>query len=294
MQINLNNFIVKTSFAKNIKNELSTINYSTKELANFIFGVLITSDVKGNDITIKINDQIFSNFIQDCLVELRVDFALSSKNKNYIICNKNNQIINRMSKIDNISFFLGGTFFASGSISKLESNSYHLELSFYAKEKADYVLKIINSIKFENQKAFNFSQILRAHKYVLYTKKSMEIADFIKTTQASESVLMFETKRIERDMFNYTNRYTNLDYYNSEKVVSSQSEFEYMYNQIIEKKLLNKFNQKELNFFKLKSNNANEPLSTLATMYTDKYGIIKTKSALNHWIIKLRRITDDL
>lgn len=129
---------------------------------------------------------------------------------------------------------------------------------------------------------------------MIYLKQSDQISDFLKMMQAFNSLISFEDERIKRDYNNHINRYSNLDTYNLQKVAKSNVAFSSMYKQVKKAKLLHLFNQKELNFFNLKLKNQYISLQELTNLYNQTYQLRITKSGLNHYLLKLKKVFDKI
>ena len=269
------------SFAFEIKEEILEKEFTPLQAHAFISGLLSTSVIfNDSKYVLKINNAFISNVIKDLLDQLKIKYASTKENKNWIIF-KNYSLD---FKIKQPSYFFAGVFVSGGSISNIDSLSYHLEIQFYSHQKA---LKIQ---KFLNQYNFSFSLIKRRKMHVLYLKKSDQISDFLKAIQAFNSLMKFENSRIERDLHNQLNRYSNLDSYNQQKLAKASNKFKNYYEYIINKNLKNYFNEKEIIFFDLKLKNPYSSLEELKKIYKNKTNLKITKSALNHWLIKLRKI----
>ncbi len=269
------------SFAFEIKEEILEKEFTPLQAHAFVSGLLSTSVIfNDSKYILKINNGFISNVLKDLLDQLKIKYAATKENKNWIIF-KNYSLD---FKIKQPSYFFAGVFVGGGSISNIDSLSYHLEIQLYSHKKA---LKIQ---KFLNQYNFSFSLIKRRKMHVLYLKKSDQISDFLKAIQAFNSLMKFENSRIERDLHNQLNRYSNLDSYNQQKLAKASNKFKNHYEYILNKNLKNYFNEKEIIFFDLKLKNPYSSLEELKKIYKNKTNLKITKSVLNHWLIKLRKI----
>ncbi|MCB5673875.1 DNA-binding protein WhiA, partial [Fusicatenibacter saccharivorans] len=59
------------------------------------------------------------------------------------------------------------------------------------------------------------------NKYVVYLKSSEKIGDFLRAIGASQSVMNFESTRIDRSMSNTVNRWNNCDIANEMKSMAT-------------------------------------------------------------------------
>lgn len=275
------------SFAQRIKYELLNKEFSIEEAFAFIDGIIATSGIwKLNEVTIKLNRDDVSNSIRELLDDMKVKHYLSTKNKNWVVLKD----YKKDYKIKLAGPFFAGTFVGSGSISDLSTTSYHLEIQFYSNQDAEICRNFLNN-KTINFK-FKWVMIQRRLMWVIYIKKSDQISDFLKAIGAQVSMFSFEEQRIDREYNNQINRYGNLDTFNQQKLATSSIRFSTLWNKVQDNHLEDLFNSSEIIFYKLKHKNSFSSLSELVILLKDKYGIIKTKSGLNHWLIKLRKICE--
>ena len=72
-----------------------------------------------------------------------------------------------------------------------------------------------------NRFELNAKIIKRRNKYVVYLKSSEKIGDFLRAIGASQSVMNFESTRIDRSMSNTVNRWNNCDIANEMKSMAT-------------------------------------------------------------------------
>ena len=119
---------------------------------------------------------------------------------------------------DTISGYLAGAFLASGSVNSPKNSNYHLEISLENENHAKWMLHLFNRYKNTN---LTPKTIMRRGRYVLYIKKSDQIAEFLAMIGATSSCLEFESYRVDRDFANSNNRLANFDTSNMKKTVAS-------------------------------------------------------------------------
>lgn len=115
---------------------------------------------------------------------------------------------------DTISGYLAGAFLASGSCNSPHTSNYHLELCVNSENYAKWLSKLFGKYKNSDIEPKIAS---RRDKYIIYFKKSDQIANFLIMIGAVESCMDFENVRIDRDMVNSANRLTNIDTANMKK-----------------------------------------------------------------------------
>lgn len=109
--------------------------------------------------------------------------------------------------------FLTGVFIATGTISAPESKVYHLQMQFEKHCELQLTQKLLKNYQ------FHFHIRTMNSKYLLYLKKADDISNFLKVLDASNAVLQFENKRIQRDFRNSINRFNNIDISNQKKIL---------------------------------------------------------------------------
>ncbi|MGL5357743.1 MAG: DNA-binding protein WhiA [Metamycoplasmataceae bacterium] len=189
--------------------------------------------------------------------------------------------------INSPQHFFAGVFLVTGSCSKIETSKYHIEFSI----KNENIANIIEN-KLKNHNLL-FSRIYKKNNIVFYGKNMEIIKDFLSSIGANKSFFKFTEKTITRDFENQLNRISNLDIHNQNKLVDSNAFFKEYYEIIINNNLTSEFKENELLFYKLKLKYSFLPLSELSIKLEEKYNIKRTKSGLNHWLIKLRKIAED-
>ncbi|EGV00144.1 hypothetical protein MCSF7_01751 [Mycoplasmopsis columbina SF7] len=268
------------NFTLEVKNEIINKQRQLSKIEDFLKGFLygkglfdlnqnIIFTIKNKNIRQKIIaflELLKKNFVQDKINILIFQHQFNLDNK-----------------IKNLSSFFAGLFCASGTISNLETSSYHLEISSFYESFIDQVIEKLNNYD------FNFQKIYRKQKYVIYIKRQEKIADFLKAIEATNSFFKFEDSKIQRDYLNNINRINNIDFSNIDRIASANKKhienIEYMYKN----NLIHKFNENQLKVFQLFLENPGESLQSMVDILNDN-GFNISKSGLNHWLIKLNKI----
>lgn len=102
---------------------------------------------------------------------------------------------------ENLKPFLIGCFLASGSVNSPSSKSYFLEIAFGREDDASRVKESLDRIG-----EFSFKVIPRRDKWVLYLKRSGEIAVFLSFLGSTNAMLNYENARATKDLMNNENR----------------------------------------------------------------------------------------
>lgn len=194
-------------------------------------------------------------------------------------------------KEEKIRGYLVGTFLASGSCTDPISSNYHLELVSNDENYAHALIKMINKIK---SIKFDFKMIKRRNKYLVYLKRSDQIANFLAFIGADNSCIEFENIRMDRDFSNSTNRLMNCDSYNFKKTIENAKKQIEEIN-IVENKLGvdNLQNEKLKVLCKARLANPEANYSELAQIVSEELDETVSKSNINHLFIKLRKMVDN-
>ena len=266
------------SFALQIKKEILSRELSSSNAKVLLAGILDIFWIQTTkQISIKMTNKNILKIISEILNELNIrnNFA-----KSKIIVDE----FDKKKEFKLPGIYFAGLFIGGGSISDFNSTSYHLELQFHSEQRANVAKKLLNKY------GFKFNLISRRNRSVIYIKKSEQISDFLKSINAYNSLFIFEEARIKRDHLNQLNRYLNFDFHNQNKLVISHNDFLNNFNKAKKDNHLNNFNKEQMNFFELKIKNPYMSLSELTILFNEKYKTNKTKSALNHYIMKLKKI----
>lgn len=182
--------------------------------------------------------------------------------------------------------YLKGTFLTTGSVNDPSTSGYHMEFVFTTKTDADFIKKLLKSIKFD-------SKILkRSNRYMVYIKSAEEISDIIKMFNAINSLFYFEDIRIYRDHKNMVNRLNNCEIANQEKTTTTGmkqvEDIEFLkQNDLFD--LLDEHTQIVLEYrYKYPESSYNE-LAEIISLETD-YSI--GKSGINHHFIKMKKLIE--
>lgn len=181
---------------------------------------------------------------------------------------------------DDISGYCAGAFLATGSCNNPKNSNYHLEIVFWDEDDAKYASKLIGRIHSLNIEP---KMIKRRNQYVLYIKRSNQIADFLAFINAEESCLEFENVRIYRDYVNNGNRLTNCYIANYQKSYASALK------QVEEIKLIDKHigidnlpNEKMKLLCHMRLEDEESTMADLAAKMEEKLHTKVSKSGVNH------------
>ena len=236
------------SFATQVKEELVSNVYESKDRLRALLSAYIRinghiSFKRGETIIIlqsenaKVAKFIYLSlknlYNANCRIEFKQKTTLKKKISYEIIVDSLGQLIiddleisflegkiskNIVKNDDSISGYLAGAFIASGSVNSPETSNYHLEISLNNENYAKWMLHLFSRYKNTNIEP---KIIKRREKYVIYVKKSDQIAEFLIMIGATSSCLEFENYRVNRDFANQANRLANFDTSNMKKTVAA-------------------------------------------------------------------------
>lgn len=239
---------MKVSFARQVKEEVVFNDFDEccqKSLLSAIIKINghLSLSHHGLSLTIRTENAKIASKTHKMLKELycpQIEFRVSrkmklQKNNVYtLMVTKAREILDDLGLMSGIGFnslpdkqllkkeccqraFLAGVFLSSGSVNNPETSNYHLEMSVNEEEYALFIQTMMN--RFE----LNAKMIKRRNKYVVYLKSAEKIGDFLRAIGASQSVMNFESTRIDRSMSNTVNRWNNCDIANEVKSMASSN-----------------------------------------------------------------------
>ncbi len=186
---------------------------------------------------------------------------------------------------DTISGYLAGAFLASGSVNSPTTSNYHLEISLTSENYAKWLSKLFGKYKNSNIEP---KVTKRREQYIVYFKKSDQIANFLIMIGAVSACMEFENIRVDRDFANSANRLANSDMANMRKTITAGKRQQEEIRLIDEKlgiKNIPNLKERELAYLRLE--NESWSLQELAGLLSEKLGKTVTKSNINHLFIAL-------
>lgn len=181
---------------------------------------------------------------------------------------------------DMIGGYLAGAFLSSGSVNSPRSSNYHFEIALNDENYAKWFLKLIEKYK---GGSFNPKIIKRRDNFVIYLKKSDQIADFLILMGATDASLEFENIRIDREFANIGNRLQNLDTANYAKTMKSSKK--QIADLLVIDKILgvnNLANEKQRLLANIRLEHEDATMDELASLMSERLDKVVTKSNINH------------
>lgn len=237
---------MKVSFSRVVKEEVVFNDFNTCCSKSILSAVIknngsLSLSQQGLSLSIRTENAKIASKIHKILKELydpQISFLVSrkmklKKNNVYILkVTKAREILEDLSLMSGLGFqeipdslilkkncckraYLAGVFLSCGSVNNPDTSNYHLEFSLNDEGYSAFIKKLMN--KYD----LGAKQITRRNKKIVYVKSSEKIGDFLRAIGASNSVMHFETTRIDRNMSNIVNRWNNCDIANEIKTLST-------------------------------------------------------------------------
>lgn len=253
-----------------IKTENSKISRFVYLTMNKLFGVTGTFSYSQNT-------RFNKNTVYHLLIENKVEEILDRIGLSFSSPLKTERLFRTD---DEIAGYISGIFLASGSVNSPESSNYHLELSSHDEQFLLSTQKLIEKIR---KAHFETKIINRRGRYVLYIKKSDQIADFLIYLGATEATLEFENIRVARDFNNSDNRWQICETSNMKKVVEAARKQVEMIRFLEEKIKLENLPQERMTALaRLRLEDEGASLGDLADMLSEELNVTLSKSSVNH------------
>lgn len=172
--------------------------------------------------------------------------------------------------------FLTGVFVSDGILVD-PKKEYHLEFTYKDEKLAQ---NLLNTLRFAG---FDFKLTNRKNSYVVYTKNSETIEEFLVTVGAQTSCLELMGDKMVKDIRNHQNRLTNCDAANIAKTVKAGQKYIKAIQKLIETELLYDMPEDIQELAQLKLENPELSLEALGKMCSEPM----TKSSVNRRLQKL-------
>ncbi len=292
------------SFTTQIKDEITKIyNNSPEDLISLLVYLSFNSTITKEEISIYTENASVARWLFKLLkifynVEIRLTvrtikrfkkkniYILEIKEKKDIILSDiNNTLanINDASKEEKVAF-LKGIFLSCGSVNDPKKNKYHLEFFTKEKNKATLINKLLHDLNLT-------SKILKREKeYMVYIKKSENIADLINYLGAINSLFYFEDIRIYKDHKNMVNRLNNCEQANVEKSLKSSKIVLENIKYLEDNDLINLLDDRAKEIISYKKKYPDTSMGELAEIISLETNKPITKSGINHHFRKINEL----
>lgn len=129
--------IRQKTFSFLIKEEIMNKKYTKEDQKALLFGFFSCGDFNNENIYVTINSKEVFEFIKNLLIKHNFEFANDKKNQFLV-----KQSIFNFKEIKKDNNFFAGCFLNGGSISSIDSVSYHLEIKFFNEQFVNLMINI--------------------------------------------------------------------------------------------------------------------------------------------------------
>lgn len=314
----------KLSFARRIKEELTTCEYTKEEkkyiLSGFIRNGGVFSFGKPARLDLQSEDALIAKLIYACLKEvyhLSPEFryekvARFGRGLVYCIHVADDRLEQMMEDLEilqdgfvritprlglhkkNFKALLIGCFLANGSVNNPNSTktSYFAEMAFSDKNDTMAIKHKLDT--FKDERTMNFHYILRRDKHVLYLKKSDQISVFLAYLGATEAMMEFENARMVKDDINTMNRLSICDTANFQKTIQTGKRDIEAIDIYLSKKIVDLLDPKTKAVIDMRKKEPESSYSDIADHIVEQYQIPITKSGVVHIIGNIRKEAEQI
>lgn len=177
---------------------------------------------------------------------------------------------------ENLKYFLIGCFLATGSVNSPNSKSYFLEISFTSKDDAERVKDALLSLG-----EFTAKMIQRRDKWIVYLKRSSEIAVFLSFLGSTNSMLNYENVRATKDLMNNENRLDICAAHNYSRSLKTGKQNLEDINYLLSIHSMNVFDEKTQAVIKARLEHQDASFGELAEIVSNS-GVRISKSGVSH------------
>lgn len=304
------------SFTTNIKNEITSVEYSDSELMAELSAIL--------NIGVKISEDKFEIYTENVSVARRIyklikdiyHINIEMDNSGVNSLRKNKLVLLTVSEnVDMIledlcilkngervyvpaeylvdeqkdkMAYIRGAFMMCGSINDPKTSRYHAEFVIQTEETANYLNDLLNEMY------FNSKVIKRDRNFMVYIKEAEKISDLIRMLNAITSLFYYEDIRIYRDHKNMTNRLNNCEQANVDKSLNASNEQLEMISKLKEIMDFDLLDEKIQMICIYKEKYPESSMTELAEIISSETEKPITKSCINHRFRKIKEIINSI
>ncbi len=259
------------------KKSYLTLSNENAKIAKFIYQTINDTYQANAHLSFKSKSNLSKNTIYTIEIQEASDMIIEDLDISFLEGKISKNIVRND---DTISGYLAGAFLASGSVNSPSTSNYHLEIALNSENYAKWLSKLFS--KYHNSD-IEPKIIKRREQFVIYFKKSDQIANFLFMIGAVQCGLEFEDVRANRDIINSTNRMLNMDTANMKRIYDTGAR-QAKEIRLIDERLgiKNLRHEKTILLCTLRLENESASLSDLAELMSQKLGKNITKSNINH------------
>ena len=282
----------KVSFTTFIKNEIIEYNWTPNQVKIIFFSFLKTIGIFKDgyylfsttliDKKIIINN-LFKKFYSLNVSPIETKTLLKYKiyDKDFIdkFCLESNEKF--LKSIEENKAFISGVFLGKGWINSPKSRFYHCEFRTKNISHSLDIQEVLDSL------GIKFSTIIKNEWYYTYIKKALDISTVISSFNASQSLMLFEDSRIERDFVATYKKMESIEQYNQDKTKKSSIKQIEAINHIFDNKKENKLSIDQQKISKIRIDNPNYSLLELQMQFNHENNKEVSKSTIDFWLKKI-------
>lgn len=282
----------QVSFSHFIKNEIIEYEWSKEQLGILFFAFLRTNGTYKKSKYVfttslvewekKINGMFLEYYglkIKPTRTKTLIKYEITDVDFLENFANKIGDLV--VNSDEELKAYLAGSFVGKGWVSKPSTRFYHFEIRV---RNLSHSLDIQEAMDALGIKTVT---IQKNGWYYTYVKKAKEISKLIIAFNASQSMMIFEDARIERDFMATYKKMESIENYNLEKTIE-KAKIQLACIELIKSKELEKFLSKNENeIMELRVENPNYSLSELQIAFNEINQLDISKSTINNWLNKI-------
>lgn len=190
---------------------------------------------------------------------------------------------------DNIQNFCQGLFIAQGSVNSPEGKSYFLEITLTSELDATILCQALKAVN----PRFVFKVVSIRDKFMIYLKKSSEIAEFLAWLGATDAALEYENARAEKDLLNSENRLNICLAHNLSKTLKAAKESIEQIQKVKDKGVFASLDRRTQAICQARIQDPEANYQELSDKLV-RQGVPMTKSGISRALRRIKEIADSL
>ena len=278
-----------TSFSEKIKNEIIEYNWTQKQWHILFYSFLKTNGTfkSGKYIVtstqLNFEEKFNELFNEFCGLEIRpkklvkiIKYEIKDVNFMNSFSTEIETLV--MKNSEEHKAYIAGMFIGKGTISNPNTRFYHFEIRVRDLDHSSDIQKSFSKLGIN-------TKITKKHNWVyIYVKRSDNIAKIISALNASQSLMVFEDSRIERDFIASFKRMESIEKHNFTKLKNVSDEQVKCINKILEFNLTIFLTKEQIILMNLRIEKPNYSLSELQMEYNFSSKSSVSKSTINNWL----------
>lgn len=282
----------KISFTSFIKNEILEHNWTKRQKEILFLSLLKTNGffkeekyifttglLEREDYLTDLFKTIYSLDVVPKKTKTLLKYEISNEEFTEKFSNKLKE--NVLKNIEESKAYISGVFLGKGWISSPKSRFYHCELRIKNLDHSLDVQEILNILGIKS------STIRKNDWYTTYIKKAADISTIIRSFNASQSLMLFEDSRIERDFVATYKKMESIEAYNLNKIRNSSKKQIDIINKIFNKNEEEHLSGDQQKIAHLRLKHPDFSLLELQMEFNHLYRRDVSKSTISFWLSKI-------